>query len=102
MRKILPLVLLLLLLLCSIANANVGTYRTKFPATEDPISQNAKWTNGQEQGIDWKDMQTTTGLGFGTQVNSRTYDDSTAVLTGDWGPNQFVQATVKIVKPCNA
>jgi len=63
---------------------------------------NAIWTNGQTHGIDWKDMQTTPGFAFGTQVNSQTYDDSTAVLTGAWGPNQFVQATVKIVKPCNA
>jgi hypothetical protein len=90
------------LLLCSVAYGNVGTYRTNFQATENPISQSGKWTNGQAQGTDWKDMQTTAGLAFGTQVNSSTYDDSTAVLTGAWGPNQFVQAKVKIVKPCNA
>jgi len=47
-------------------------------------------------------MQTTAGMAFGTQVNSPTYDDSTAVLTGEWGPDQFVQAKVKIVNPCNA
>ena len=90
------------LFLCLAAYGNVGTYRTTFPAIESPISENTYWTNGQAEGTDWKDMQTTAGLAFGTQVNSQTFDDSTAVLTGDWGPNQFVQAKVKIVKPCNA
>jgi hypothetical protein len=87
---------------CSIASANVGTYRTKFPVAENPIWESQKWINGQAQGIDWKDMQTVPGLAFGSQINSQSYDDSTAVLTGNWGPNQLVQAKVKIVKPCNA
>ena len=89
-------------LLCSVGYANVGTYRTNFPVTESPISQSTNWTNGQAQGTDWKDMQTTVGFAFGSQVDSQTFDDSTAVLTGEWGPNQLVQAQVKIVNPCNA
>jgi len=95
-------IFVLFLFVCSAAYGKVGTYRTNFPETESPVSQNTSWTNGQAEGIDWKDMQTTAGMAFGTQVNVPTYDDSTAVLTGEWGPDQFVQAKVKIVNPCNA
>jgi len=40
-------------------------------------------------------VRSTSGLAYGTQSGSRAYDDSTAILTGNWGPDQAVAATVK-------
>ena len=42
-------------------------------------------------------MRTTSGLAYGTQSGSNGYDDSTAILAGNWGPNQDVSATVHSV-----
>jgi hypothetical protein len=72
------------------------TYDTKFPATENPISENGNWINGKTNGFNWSDVRTTTGFAFGTQSGSSGYDDSTAVLTGPWGPNQTACATARI------
>ncbi len=54
------------------------------------------WINGKVTGIDWCDVQTSGGKACGTQVNASNaaYNDSTAVLTGTWGPTQTAQATV--------
>lgn len=72
-----------------------GTYTTSFPATENPISQGGRWINGRTVGLDWTNVQTTPGLAFGTELStSANDDDSTALLTGTWGPNQTVTATV--------
>ncbi len=71
------------------------TYSTSFPLTENPISEGGVWINGGVTGLDWKDARTTPGKVFGTQTGSSgTYDDTTAVLNGTWGPNQDVSATV--------
>ena len=74
-----------------------GTYNTKFPATENPISEGGNWINGQSVGIDWANIQTTPGLAFGTEKGTINYDDSTALLSGTWGPDQTIQATVHSV-----
>jgi chitodextrinase len=72
-----------------------GNYSTSFPNTEDPISEGGNWLNGKTNGLDWTDVRTTPTLAFGTQSGSSgQYDDSTAVLTGNWGPDQTVQAAV--------
>ena len=73
------------------------------------------WVNGKANGIDWADVVTEQGLAHGGAVKlgakerraeqgnleggeaaapEGDYDDPTAVLTGSWGPNQFVRATV--------
>jgi hypothetical protein len=75
------------------------TYTTHFPLTENPISESANWINGKANGINWVDIRTTPGLAFGTEVGTIKYDDSTALLTGKWGPNQTVQATVYSINP---
>lgn len=75
------------------------TYTTHFPLTENPISENANWTNGKANGFDWADIRTIPGLAFGTEVGTIKYDDSTALLTGRWGPNQTVRSTVYSVNP---
>lgn len=75
------------------------TYTTSFPNTENPISQNGNWINGgQSPALNWTNCRTTPGLAFGTEnINSGTDDDSTCILTGTWGLNQTVTATVHAV-----
>jgi hypothetical protein len=76
------------------------TYSTNFPRTESPISEGGNWTNGKSEGMDWSDVRTAQGLAFGTQVPPAgpPYNDSLAVLTGTWNPNQMVSATVHTVQ----
>jgi hypothetical protein len=78
------------------------TYTTSFPLTEDPISENGKWTSGKSAGLDWANIRTTPGFAFGTQSGGRRgapeeYDNSTALLAGSWGPEQVAQAMVHSV-----
>jgi hypothetical protein len=72
-----------------------GTYSTNFPLSEDPISEGGMWINGRTGGLDWANVRTSRGFAFGTESGTVDYDDSTALLTGTWGPNQTVQATVR-------
>jgi hypothetical protein len=84
------------------AEAIAATYTTTFPQTENPISEGGNWINGLTNGIDWADVATTPGKAFGTQtVNSPNYSDSTALLTGSWGPTQTLQAVVFVSTPNN-
>ncbi len=71
-----------------------GTYYTRFPTAENPISVNGNWVNGKVAGVDWADVRTIPGLAFGTESGTVKYDDSTALLTGAWGANQAARATV--------
>jgi hypothetical protein len=74
------------------------SYSTNFPGTENPISESGKWTNGGTTGLSWANVQTMSGLAFGTHVSGGPpYSDPTAVLTGTWGSNQKAQATVHTV-----
>jgi hypothetical protein len=79
----------------------VGTpahrYTTSFPLTENPISENGVWINGGSMGSDWTNVRTTPGLAFGTQRGSGEFNDSIAILSGAWGRNQSVTATVHTV-----
>ncbi|HEY7304017.1 MAG TPA: hypothetical protein VH601_07885 [Bryobacteraceae bacterium] len=77
--------------------AVTAKYATRFPGTEDPISEHGHWINGKTVGLDWADVATVPGLAFGRESGTTGYDDSTALLTGDWGPDQTVQATVYAV-----
>jgi len=77
------------------------TYTTSFPLTENPISEQGNWINGSTVGLDWGNVQTSSGspgLAFGTVVSGGPpYSDSTAILTGSWGANQKACATVHTV-----
>jgi hypothetical protein len=73
------------------------TYTTRFPLTENPISEGGLWINGGTTGLDWHDVSTTPGLAIGHQSGS-SYTDGTALLTGAWGPIQSVEAVVHTVK----
>ena len=85
--------------------ATARNYTTNVPATENPVWESGNWLNGQADGLDWTNVRTTPGLAFGTEVaaadfGSSLLDDSTALLTGAWGPDQTVTATV-YVNPTN-
>jgi len=86
----------------SATRASHGTgrsYTTKFPHAEDPISERGKWINGKAAGLDWANVATTPGHAFGLESGSNGYDDSVALLTGNWGPDQTAEATVYTVNP---
>jgi hypothetical protein len=95
----------------------VRSYATTFETDEVPLSEGGRWLNGRTDGIDWCDVITKGGLAHGevtrmTVAEQRAeqgnldpgaaeasdpvgdYDDPTAVLTGAWGPDQYVKATV--------
>jgi hypothetical protein len=81
-----------------------GPYTTNFFHAENPISEGGKWLNGQTDGLDWTNVRTTPGFAFGTEIGGnrpdpQKYDDSTALLKGTWGPDQTVQAKVRLVNP---
>ena len=90
-----------LLALVPVAAWPQGTYTTNFPLTENPISEGGRWINGAAAGLDWADIRTTPGLAFGTQpgnsVGTAVYSDSTAILSGTWGPTQTAQATISVL-----
>lgn len=71
------------------------SYSTAFAGTENPISESGIWINGGTTGLDWTNIRKTPGLAFGTQTPGG-FDDSVACLSGVWGPDQTVQATVHI------
>jgi hypothetical protein len=45
----------------------------------------------------WSNVQTTPGFAFGTESGSAGYDDTTAVLAGNWNADQMTQAVVYTV-----
>ena len=90
-------IFLLALAFLVVAGAEARTYTTNFPLTENPISEGGNWINGGTVGLDWTNVSTTPGLAIGRDPGTTNYDDSTALLTGSWGPNQTVSATVYTV-----
>ena len=79
-------------------NSSLNTYSTNFPHTENPISEGGNWINGKAVGLDWLNVQTTSGHAFGAGTSTATpYNDPTAVLTGGWSSNQKAQAVVHTV-----
>jgi hypothetical protein len=77
-------------------------YSTRFPVSENPISENGNWECGRTAGLDWADVATTGGHAYGLESGVTGYDDSTALLTGTWGPNQTAEATVYTSHPTDA
>lgn len=92
----------------------VRSYSTDFDRDENPLSEQGMWINGRTDGIAWTDVMTVDGVACGApsrmDVAERRaeqgnleggdaapigdYDDPTAVLSGEWGPNQYAKATV--------
>ena len=90
--------------------AQPNSYSTRFPRTENPISETGNWVGGSGAGTSlwegghfwrggrlWGDVQTTSGFAYGIDEPTE-YGDPTAILKGAWGPTQTVMATVKIKK----
>jgi hypothetical protein len=91
------LISLTIVLAALASDALATTYSTNFALNEDPILEGGNWVNGKSVGVDWANIATQSGLAYGRQSGLIQYDDSTALLTGSWGPNQTVQATVHSV-----
>jgi chitodextrinase len=81
----------------TVTSVTGNSYATNFSLTENPISEAGIWINGKVTGLDWANVRTTPGLTFGTQTDTVHYDDSTAILSGTWGPDQTARATVHSV-----
>jgi hypothetical protein len=76
-----------------------GKYSTKFPLTENPISEGGNWVNGQALGVDWTNISTTPGRAVGHETGAN-FTDSTAVLqTRNWAPDQKATAVVSAIAP---
>jgi hypothetical protein len=69
-------------------------YHTRFDRDENPLSEDGAWATGQTLGRDWSDVAVASGFAYGLESGTRGYDDSVALLTGDWGPDQTIEATV--------
>ena len=78
----------------SLTNAKPRNYTTTFQKGESPIQEGQNWINGRHDGLDWADVATKVRSAYGTESGSIKYDDSTALLTGEWNPDQTVEATV--------
>jgi hypothetical protein len=91
------LIFLLPLVVLSASETLARTYVTNFPLAEDPISERGNWINGKTVGLDWSNVATTPGLASGRESGGNGYDDSTALLTGVWDPDQTVTTTVHSV-----
>ena len=69
-------------------------YRSNFSVAEDPISDGGRWISAKAAALDWSDIRTVPGLAYGSESGTSKFDDSTALLAGNWGPNQMVEARV--------
>jgi len=79
------------------------TYQTSFAAAENPFSEGGLWINGKTTGLDWADVRAVKGFAFGTQTGSEARDnDSTAILSGPWKPNQSAKAIVRSTRQNSA
>ena len=69
-------------------------FSTTFPATENPISEGGKWINTVS--ATWNAPVSTVGgsPGHAVGLNSTGFNDSIAMLTGSFNPNQEVMVTV--------
>jgi len=76
------------------SQSSAPSYTTTFPVAENPISEGGRWINGKAVGLNWTNVSTLPGLAFGTQSGAGGFNDSIAVLQGNWGPDQSVAATV--------
>jgi hypothetical protein len=75
------------------AAPRVIRYSTKFPKSEDAISENGRWIGGKTIGLDWGNVSTTPGYAVG-HAGPKPFADSVALLTGDFPANQSVEVVV--------
>lgn len=96
------------------------SYATAFSTDESPISEHGMWLNGRTDGISWTDVYVEGGLAIGAYARNSLaehraeqgnleggaevapvgdWDDPTAVLTGEWGSDQYAKGEVYSQKP---
>lgn len=69
----------------------LSPYTTSFPADENPISESGKWAHAAGNGMCV--VRTSGGNALGTQTDNE-YDDSYAILQGDWGADYEIEAVI--------
>jgi hypothetical protein len=77
----------------------LSSYVTNFAFTENPLSEQGRWINGETVGLDWSNVQTTKTLAWGTQIVEGRHNDSIALMAGTWEPDLSVQAVVHTESP---
>jgi hypothetical protein len=92
-RTLIPIVGLISFSL--LASAQTRSYSTKFPLTENPISEGGNWLNGMTNGLDWSDAATVTGNAYGI-LQSASYADTVATVAGTWGADQTVTEVASV------
>jgi hypothetical protein len=98
---------------------SVRSYKTDFPRDETPVDEGGMWLNGKKDAIDFTDCITSNGFIHGApsrmnvlekraeqgnleeseEAPEGDYDDPTAILTGDWGPNQHGKGIAHVENP---
>jgi hypothetical protein len=98
---------------------SVRSYKTDFPRDENPVDEDGMWLNGKKDAIDFTDCITSNGFIHGApsrmnvlekraeqgnlddsdEAPEGDYDDPTAILTGEWGPNQHGKGVAHVEKP---
>jgi hypothetical protein len=78
------------------------TYTTTFDGTEDPLSEDGRWSNN---GLDWTNIRKGNGIAYSTQSGIEAgkfkYRDSYALLSG-FPPDQQAWGEVHISKPSSS
>src|SRR5262249_4672036 len=89
-------VLFLILFLLGGSMASAASYSTTFAGSnENPISESGgRWLNGATDGLDWNDFAGSNHIAISYLAHGLA--DEVALLTGTWGANQTVQATVRV------
>jgi hypothetical protein len=98
----------------------VRSYANSFDVDDAPLSDGGMWLNGGTDGVDWVDVIVKDGKAYGGRSRMAVaeqraeqgnleggeaaapmgdYDDPTAILAGEWGPDQHGRATVYSVNP---
>ncbi|HEY1765276.1 MAG TPA: hypothetical protein VGF85_10160 [Opitutaceae bacterium] len=77
----------------------VHSYATRFEKAENPLSEGGRWLSARSVGHDWADVACEPGFAYGLENGLLGYDDATALLSGDWGPDQEAEATVHATNP---
>jgi hypothetical protein len=97
----------------------VRSYSTAFELDEHPVSEGGMWLNGKKDAIDFTDCVTSNGFIHGAPSRMNVlekrseqgnlddeaeaplgdYDDPTAILSGEWGPNQRASGVAHVENP---
>lgn len=80
---------LTILVSLSVQYVHATFYASSATAVENPMSQGGRWYQGGDDGLDWKNVRTSSGVMIGEDAPVA-FSDPHAVLKGAWGCNQFV------------